>query len=87
MAHSLMSSPRPASAGMSWPVALLYVSLRIAGILPLPIVHGFGALLGYVLWMMRGRARRMAERNLSFVITQNDEEIRQRLVRASLVET
>jgi len=87
MAHSLMSSPRPASAGMSWPVALLYGSLRIAGILPLSIVHGFGALLGYVLWMMRGRARRMAERNLSFVITQNDEEIRQRLVRASLVET
>jgi KDO2-lipid IV(A) lauroyltransferase len=87
MAHPLMTSPRPASAGMSWPVALLYGSLRIAGILPLPVVHGLGALMGYVLWMMRGRARRIAERNLSLVITQNDGEIRQRLARASLIET
>ena len=74
MAHPLMSSPRPASAGMSWPVALLYGSLRIAGILPLPVIHGLGALTGYVLWMMRGRARRIAERNLSLVITQNNGE-------------
>jgi KDO2-lipid IV(A) lauroyltransferase len=87
MAHPLMSPPRPASVGMSWPVALLYGSLRIAGILPLPVVHGLGALMGYVLWMMRGRARRIAERNLSLVITQNDGKIRQRLARASLVET
>ncbi|HEY6986064.1 MAG TPA: lipid A biosynthesis acyltransferase [Rhodanobacteraceae bacterium] len=72
---------------MSWPVALLYGSLRIAGLLPLPVVHGLGAVFGVVLWMMHGRARRIAERNLSLVITQNGDEIRQRLARESLIET
>jgi KDO2-lipid IV(A) lauroyltransferase len=79
-----MSSPH--SAGMTWPVALLYGSLRIVGFLPLFVVHGFGAVIGYVLWVMRGRARCVAERNLTLVITQNGAQIRQ-LARASLVET
>jgi len=86
MARPLMSSPRLAS-GMSWPVALLYGSLRIAGLLPLPILHGLGAVFGLVLWMVRGRARRIAERNLSLVITQKSEEIRQEIARASVIET
>jgi KDO2-lipid IV(A) lauroyltransferase len=51
--------------------------LRILGVLPLPVVHVFGALAGRILWMMHGRARRIAERNLSLVLTQNDAETRQ----------
>ena len=72
---------------LSWPVALLYGSLRTVGVLPLPVVHAIGALIGRLLWILRGRARRIAERNLSLVLTQNDAESRQRLARASLVET
>ena len=37
--------------------------------------------------MLHGRARRIAARNLSLVLTQKDAETRQRLARASLVET
>ena len=72
---------------LSWPVALLYGSLRVIGILPLPVVHGFGVAIGYVLWLLHGRARRVAERNLSLVITQKDAKNRHALVRASLIET
>ena len=76
------SAPR-----LSWPVALLYGSLRLVGLLPLPAVHALGALAGRILWWLRGRARRIALRNLSLVITQNDAETRQRVARESLVET
>jgi KDO2-lipid IV(A) lauroyltransferase len=72
---------------LSWPVALLRVSLRILGVLPLPIVHAFGALAGRILWIVHGRARRIAVRNLSLVLTQNGAETRHKLARASLVET
>jgi KDO2-lipid IV(A) lauroyltransferase len=79
--RALAANPR-----LSWPVALLYGSLRIAGVLPLPVVHACGAALGYVLWILRSRARRIAERNLSLVITQDGDEKRQTLARASLIE-
>ncbi|HKE49111.1 MAG TPA: lipid A biosynthesis acyltransferase [Rhodanobacteraceae bacterium] len=74
-------------ARLSWPVALLYGSLRTVGVLPLPVVHAIGALVGRLLWMLHGRARRTAERNLSLVLTQNDAESRHRLARETLVET
>ena len=77
-------SPTPR---LSWPVALLYVSLRLVGILPLAAVHRFGAAAGHVLWLMRSRARRIAERNLSLVITQKDDETRHRLAHESVIET
>jgi len=79
--------PSPPAARLSPLVALFYVSLRIVGLLPLPVVHVFGAAAGYFLWMTRSRARRVAERNLSLVITQNDTEKSQRLARDSLIET
>jgi len=78
--------PDPPAARLSWPAALLYVSLRAVGILPLPVVHGFGAALGFVLWLARSPWRRVAERNLSLVLTQNGGERRQKLARASLIE-
>ncbi|MGH8173555.1 MAG: lysophospholipid acyltransferase family protein [Rhodanobacteraceae bacterium] len=76
-----MNPPR-----LSWPVALLYGSLRVAGILPLRVVHACGALVGYVLWVLKSRARRIAEHNLSLVVTQDSAEKRQALARASLIE-
>jgi len=82
MTALLMNPPR-----LSWPVALLYGSLRVAAVLPLPVVHAFGAAVGYVLWILRGRARRTAERNLSLVLTQFGAEKRQQLARASLIES
>jgi KDO2-lipid IV(A) lauroyltransferase len=72
---------------LPWPSALLYVGLRIVGILPLVVMHAFGAIVGAGLWIARSRARRIALRNLSLVLTQNDAERRHRLARDSVIET
>jgi lauroyl/myristoyl acyltransferase len=57
----------PIRTRLAWPVALLYGSLRAIGILPLPVLHGIGAAIGHVIWLVHGRARRIAERNLTKV--------------------
>jgi len=72
---------------LSWPIALLYGSLRLAGRCPLRLVHTLGGGFGWLSWLWRGRARRIAERNLSLVLTQESAETRHRLARASLIET
>ncbi|WP_395679505.1 lysophospholipid acyltransferase family protein [Dokdonella sp.] len=72
---------------LSWPIALLYGCLRLVGRCPLPLVHALGAGFGWLSWWSRGRARRIAERNLSLVLTQESAETRHRLARASLIET
>jgi KDO2-lipid IV(A) lauroyltransferase len=72
---------------LSWPIALLHGSLRIVGRCPLRLVHALGAGFGWLSWLSRGRARRIAERNLSLVLTQESAETRHRLARASLIET
>ena len=81
------ADPAAPAPRLAWPVALIYVSLRIVGLLPLPVVHAFGAAAGYVLWITRSRARSVAERNLSLVITQDGAKNRHELARASLIET
>jgi KDO2-lipid IV(A) lauroyltransferase len=77
-----MSSPR-----LSWPAALLYGSLRIVGRCPLRLVHALGGAVGWLSWLGHGRARRIAERNLSLVLTQESAQTRHRLARASVIET
>jgi KDO2-lipid IV(A) lauroyltransferase len=75
------------SPALSWPAALLYRSLRLVGRCPLRLVHVLGAAFGWLSWLRGGRSRRVAERNLQLVLTQESTESRQRLARASLVET
>jgi KDO2-lipid IV(A) lauroyltransferase len=85
----MASRPDPAPSNtprLSWPVALLYAFLRAAGLLPLSVVHALGAALGHAMWLLGGRARRIAERNLSLVITQDGAK-RRHVARASVVET
>lgn len=72
---------------LSWPVALLYGSLRLVGRCPLRLVHALGGAFGWLSWLRDGRTRRIAERNLSLVLTQESAENRQGLARASLIET
>jgi KDO2-lipid IV(A) lauroyltransferase len=72
---------------LSWPIALLYASLRLVGRCPLRVVHALGAVFGWLSWSLRGRARRIAERNLLLVLTQESDETRHRLARASVIET
>jgi KDO2-lipid IV(A) lauroyltransferase len=74
-------------ARLSWPVAVLHAALRLVGRLPLRWLHAFGAVVGHVLWLGNGRARRITERNLSLVVTQESAETRHRLARAAMAET
>ncbi len=68
-------------------MALLYGSLRLLGRLPLPLLHAAAALLGRVLRLVPNRTRRIVERNLSLLLTQDSAETRHRLVRETLIET
>jgi len=77
----------PTHSRLAWPVALLYGSLRVIGVLPLAVLHGIGAAIGSVIWIVHGRARRIAERNLVKVLTQKSAKERQAIARASVVET
>jgi len=70
-----------------WYVAVLYFFLRMLGRLPLRWLHAIGAGLGWILWLTPNPLRRKATQTLAFVITQFDDETRQRLRRRSLIET
>jgi len=71
----------------TWLVALLYAGLRLGGRLPLSLLHAIGAGLGRLLWRSNGRTRRIIERNLSLVMTQESAETRHARGREAAVET
>jgi KDO2-lipid IV(A) lauroyltransferase len=77
-----MNPPR-----LSWPAALLHASLQVAGCLPLRVLHALGLALGWILWLANSRARRITERNMSLVLTQESVETRHRIGRAVVGET
>ena len=72
---------------MRWYIALAYFFLRLIGRLPLPVLHGIGAFIGWLLWIAPNPLRRKATQTLSFVITHIDAESRQRLLKSTLLET
>ena len=74
------------NSSMTLPIALLYGSLRIVGILPLRFVLACGAGFGHLAWHLRGRSRRIAEHNLSLLITQQGAENRQQLAKKCVIE-
>ncbi len=71
---------------LTWPIALLYYGVRVAGWLPLRMLHAAGALFGHVLWWFNANARRICQINLALVLPQTSETERRRIARASLVE-
>ena len=52
---------------MTWSMHLLFFALRLAGKLPLSLLHRSGALIGRFLWLANGRSRLVTERNLALV--------------------
>ena len=81
-----MTLPMP-NPPLTWPVALLHASLRVVGALPLRLVLALGAVLGRLAWALRGRSRRIAERNLALVLTQESAKTRQRIAKICVIET
>lgn len=72
---------------MRWNVALVYLALRLLGLLPLRALHALGAALGGLMWRLRGRERLNVETNLALARPQLSAEARTALARATLAET
>jgi Kdo2-lipid IVA lauroyltransferase/acyltransferase len=68
-------------------LTIVYFLLRLAGRLPLRLLHGLGGLLGRLLWWTGGKLRHHTEVNLALVYTQYDAAKRHALARRTLVET
>ncbi|MDH5784476.1 MAG: lysophospholipid acyltransferase family protein [Chromatiales bacterium] len=61
--------------------------LRLLGILPLPLLHGSGFLLGWLVSLFPNRHRRISLRNLQLCFPDLDDQQRERLLVKSLQET
>ncbi len=72
---------------MSWSMHLLYFFLRIAGKLPLSVLHRCGVLIGRCLWLVNGRSRLVTERNLALIESETGVPATPQRGRAVLVET
>lgn len=66
---------------------LLTGLLHLAARLPLPVAHGIGAALGWLLWRIPNAARRIAARNLALAFPEMTAGDRDRLLRQNLMET
>lgn len=72
---------------MRWHIATLYFLLRLTGRLPLRVLHGLGAGLGWLLWRLPNPLRAKAVETLSHVETQFGGTTRHELLKPALIET
>lgn len=72
---------------MRWYTALLYGLLRLASWLPLRACHALGKTFGVWLWLSGNRKRSIVDTNLRLVCSDLDDNPRNALVRACLIET
>lgn len=72
---------------MSRKTALAAGALRAAAHLPLPLLHGFGSLIGRLLSWLPNDQRRIATVNLRACLPDLDARERRRLLRRSLIES
>ena len=72
---------------MSARVTLVTGLLRLLSWLPLPVVHGLGALLGGLFSLLPSHERRISEQNLRYCFPELTDRQRRRLLRRSLIET
>lgn len=75
------------AARMRWTVSLIYLGLRWAGLLPLRVLHAWGAAGGTLLWRFNSRERRIVEANLAIARPDLDAHERKALARECLRET
>lgn len=66
---------------------IIVASVRIVGALPLRVLHAFGGGLAWLAWSFPIRERSVTRTNLALAFPDMDPTARERLGRASLVET
>jgi KDO2-lipid IV(A) lauroyltransferase len=67
-------------------IALLYVLLRLLALLPLRVLHGVGATVGWLLWRGGGKTAQHTAVNIRLTRPQLDTEAQAALTRAALME-
>jgi KDO2-lipid IV(A) lauroyltransferase len=65
-----------------WPVALI---VRVIGILPRPLAHGAGILIGRLVYHLHRRLRRVGARNLEMALPEKSPAERRRVLRGVYV--
>ena len=65
-----------------WPVALI---VRVIGILPRPLAHGAGILIGRLVYHLQPRLRRVGARNLQLALPEKSPAERRRILRGVYV--
>jgi KDO2-lipid IV(A) lauroyltransferase len=55
--------------------------------LPLPLLHGIGAAIGWLFYLFPNRHRRIAERNISLCFPELDQQQQRGLLRRTMIET
>ena len=68
-------------------VALLYGMMRLLALLPLRVMHGIGAMLGWLMWRVGRRGRHQARVNIGLARPHLAAAERERLVRAAMLES
>ncbi|HET7268807.1 MAG TPA: lipid A biosynthesis acyltransferase [Oleiagrimonas sp.] len=68
-------------------VGLLYGVMRLVALLPLRVMHGIGAVLGWLMWRVGRRAVHQARVNIGLARPQLSVSERERLVRAVMLES
>ncbi|MCW8825695.1 MAG: lipid A biosynthesis acyltransferase, partial [Gammaproteobacteria bacterium] len=63
------------------------ILLRLFALLPLPIVHLIGALLGWLLYLLPNSHKRISQTNIDLCFPEMCKRERSRLVRRSLIES
>jgi KDO2-lipid IV(A) lauroyltransferase len=66
---------------------LLKTVLRTVAVMPLPVIHSLGCLLGWTLALVPNRLRRDSCTNIKLCLPEQDPAHQRRLVRKSLAET
>lgn len=66
--------------------SLAKILLRLCALLPLPLAHGLGNLLGLGMWLFPNEQRRVAAANLKACFPELDDSARARLLRQALRE-
>lgn len=61
--------------------------LRFTALFSLPVVHGFAVVVGWLLWLVPNRERRIAATNLALCFPDLDRRARNRLLRRNMIET
>lgn len=66
---------------------LIKITLHICALLPLPVTHILGSLLGMTLWLFPGQVREVTKRNIALCLPDYTPARQRQLVRRCLQET